>query len=430
MAFYMLTTFLALQNTTPDTEGTGTLIALGVVIILITIIAAIALNVYARRREQQATTTEQYRPDPPEDITLWSMYTLLHPAPTYTPEQQARALVATLFHMVHQRVMTIETDGTGNPDAMTLRLTGAEHAAPGLEQALLRAIFPQNEPARSLSDSADTVQEQLPHLYQQLAATAQHDTLFEPGGVAKREVWQTAGGLILGLAVLVPLLIMVFVAFARIELSSLWMARLFLLLPSVVALVGVLVFARSWFIRSKTPAGTQAAAQCHAFRRYMEDIERADDTIQVLATWEHALPYAIVSGVEKPFIIGLATRGAQAPSWYVMHHRASSDLRQQMLGENYVHSLREVGSSLLGLIQMLMFVFSSEINQKSTTPGKTEDAHADRAAADQEAQVSDTSSASHDIRDSVGHDNSRHSSTPTTVVESDMGQTANAADDD
>ncbi|MEZ4564856.1 MAG: DUF2207 domain-containing protein [Thermomicrobiales bacterium] len=121
-----------------------------------------------------------------------------------------------------------------------------------------------------------------------------------------RETWRYAGALLWFLAVTVLLL-------GKLIVSSLvWP----LLASLALAALGTAVFLVSRHMPRKTRAGAEAAARWQAFRRYMEAVDRLDAQHGGQEGFERYLPYAVVFGIQEPWIDAFARATASAPAWH------------------------------------------------------------------------------------------------------------------
>jgi hypothetical protein len=369
---------LLARQTTPATETNAlTYAALAAVIIVAVLIVAIVLRVYAERRATPADVGK-YQHEPPTEVPLWGIHLLFTYAQAYAPEHTARALVAVMLDLMRQGVLRVEADANNNPEHILIHRVQPgqpsnahdqhHHMHDMVEEAVLHFLFPGEQPVRTLEE---IVTEDAPHLKnvrEQFAATSKQDDFIKAGAVAQHDGLRTAGLVIIGMGVLIPILIFTFTTFARIELGGTWVALLYTLTPASLFALGILCIAASWFIRTRTPAGEQVAARCTAFRRHLEATDQSEQRQTAVANWQRNLPYALVFGIEQPFIIALASTDTPAPAWYTLHRRTSSDLRQQASSESHVATLQEVGISLLGLVETLVAVTQSIAAQPVGSP--------------------------------------------------------------
>lgn len=72
----------------------------------------------------------------------------------------------------------------------------------------------------------------------------------------------------------------------------------------------------SRYMPRKTPMGAQAAARWHAFRRYLENIEKYTNVADAKEQFEKYLPYAIAFGIDKTWVQKFAAVDTPAPAWY------------------------------------------------------------------------------------------------------------------
>lgn len=89
------------------------------------------------------------------------------------------------------------------------------------------------------------------------------------------------------------------------------------LAPWIVLLVlsGALMYLARYMPR-KTPKGAAAAARWHAFRRYLENVEKYTNVADAKDQFEKYLPYAVAFGLDKTWVEKFAAVGTPAPTWY------------------------------------------------------------------------------------------------------------------
>ncbi|MBK9179054.1 MAG: DUF2207 domain-containing protein [Acidimicrobiales bacterium] len=108
----------------------------------------------------------------------------------------------------------------------------------------------------------------------------------------------------------------------------------------VAIAVGVLLLLCSPLLRQRTPAGARRAAQWGAFRRFVKDFSRLDESpAGDLVLYERYLVYAVALGVSDDLMRGLALRVPEVASgastfatWYVVSSAGGFD-RLSSIGE-------------------------------------------------------------------------------------------------
>lgn len=381
--------FIMWQASDPATTNPLPIILIAIAFLFVAIIAAVAMKLIADRRDAGPADIPRYLIEPPDDLPPPLAYALLFGTnPNRTTS--ACGMAALLFYLAHQRIIMIDADGTNRANHIMIRPAPNDQASAGTNNdttQMLRAIVPDDQP-RPLDHVIPIMQNIMPQLNEHYRTTLQQMGVEHEGAAQQRITLRTAGVWIIGLACLLPVLIIVGLMLSGVEFTPALTAIL-VVLTSLTLSIGILLVASSLLIRQRTPDGERQAAQWNAFRRHLTNIERltTDETRAIAATWERDLPYAIMFGAEKRFVAHFAAHGAAAPTWYHLHRPVTTDLRQQMIPESETQTLQSIGGSLLALFQLVILMASSLPDEPIL----------DSPDSDQTSESNDTS----DISDSI-----------------------------
>jgi uncharacterized membrane protein YgcG len=91
----------------------------------------------------------------------------------------------------------------------------------------------------------------------------------------------------------------------------------FACVPIGLGITGILTLIVAQSMPQATRVGAEAKMKMHAFKRYLENIERYTDLNTAKDQFDKFLPYAIAFGLERNWIKKFAAVDAPMPPWYV-----------------------------------------------------------------------------------------------------------------
>lgn len=224
-----------------------------------------------------------------------------------------RDYVATLIDLGRRGVVRITSrvqPVVSRKQQMVVTLLEPEASLAPFERELLAMLFAKrwvrdaqmNLPLDDPTGMEETLQRVNNLLYGELVQRG-YFTAPPPG---TRTGWRYAGIALWVVAALVLLL-------GKLIVSSIvWP----LLASLALAALGTAVFVVSRHMPRKTRAGAEAAARWQAFRRNMEAVDRLDALHGGQDSFERYLPYAVVFGIQEPWIDAFSRATTAAPAWH------------------------------------------------------------------------------------------------------------------
>lgn len=224
-----------------------------------------------------------------------------------------RDYVATLIDLGRRGVVRITSrvqPVVSRKQSMVVTLLEPDAPMAPFERALLAMLFAKtwwrhaqvNLPLDDPTGMSEALREVTSLLYGELVQRG-YFTAPPPG---TRTGWRYAGIALWVVAVLVLLLGMAAVS------SIVWP----LLASLALAALGTAVFVVSRHMPRKTRAGAEAAARWLAFRRSMEAVDRLHEQHGGQEDFERYLPYAVVFGIQLPWIDAFSRATTAAPTWH------------------------------------------------------------------------------------------------------------------
>ncbi len=251
----------------------------------------------------------EYLTEPPGDDPPGVAATLVRES------SQTVDVMATLFDLARRGFLVIEQDqhhgvlGIGNSTNFTFhRSDQPESGLRGYEALLLRDLF-SGGGSRQLSDLKDVFYKTVEQIKSQLYGEVVQAGYFKQSPQSIQTGWILAGvGLIvlagggfwLSLNVNLPLGLSPYLRGPLVALG----------------ILGVVMFAISGAMKSRTALGEQSAAKWKAFRTYLQNIKKYADLKESSDQFEKYIGYAIAFGIEKQWIGEFSRTLTTMPTWY------------------------------------------------------------------------------------------------------------------
>jgi hypothetical protein len=284
---------------------------------------------YLRGRDPHAGLVADFLPKPPDDLPPGVVGALLD-------ERADEAdVVATLIDLGRKGVVKITDVGLLGPNKIAsghdyiFELLDPNAKLTRAEQPLVKAMFgssPKPGAKARLGDIRGRVIAAYPDVRQGLYDQLVERGLFPRSPEATRDGWRKTG-LVVSIAAILAGLI-------GIAIEGWWAV-----FPAVAAVaLGLVLFRIGRGMPRKTAAGAEAAANWHAFRRYLDDIEAYERVSETKQIFDSYLPYATACG--RYLNTGLVRSGRRHPDefprshvderrWFVPHRRLPTNRRRQ-----------------------------------------------------------------------------------------------------
>lgn len=265
---------------------------------------------YTRGRDPQVGPVPEYVTEPPPGVRPGLLGTLV--------DEQAdmRDVVATIVDLARRGYLTIEEVedrgflGIASQDFVFRQGPGDGSELTPYEKRILKGIFSGGLAKRRLSDLRNRFYKHLPGIQEDLYEDLVRQGFFKRRPDRVRRLWSVLGGVALGMAFMGSIFL-----FPLAELAG----AVYCLVGALFA-TGVALLVGSRFMPVKTRKGAEAAAQCRAFKTYLERIDRLTDLEGAKDLFERYLPYAIAFGLQQSWVRKFARlEDVPAPRWYIPH---------------------------------------------------------------------------------------------------------------
>jgi hypothetical protein len=283
----------------------------GLIILILGLLIAIGgplaalLLWYLRGRDPDPGVVPEYLAEPPADLPPAVVGTLIDET------AHIHDIMSTLIHLARRGYLTMEQTGGGSDDFTFHRTDQPATDLRPFEKTMLDKLF-RGKRKRSLSSLKYKFAEHLPSIRSQVykELVAEGFTTSSPEGVRQR--YGCLAFVVGGLAVL-----------SFFALGSLVSGVGTLICPSLgLLLTAGVLFVFSRYMPAKTEAGSVAAAQWLAFKRYLQDIEKYTDLQEARDIFEQYLPYSVAFGLDRSWIRKFSSvPGTPIPPWYFPHPR-------------------------------------------------------------------------------------------------------------
>jgi hypothetical protein len=265
---------------------------------------------YSRGRDPHTGLVADFLPTPPDDLPPGAAGTLLD------ERADERDVTATLVDLANRGVLKMDEiqgqsiAGFGGSRDFQLTLLQAEPKVTAFETELLRSLFGSSlkaDQAVKLSNVRSRFTSATPKIKDLLYDELVKRGYFPQSPEVTRSTWRRSGTVLLGIVIAIA-------AFAGGFISDTAPLAWFLIGALIILAVGI-VYVSSAMPR-KTQPGAEAAAKWHAFRKYLDDIEKYEQVAESRQIFDKYLPFAIAFGLENSWVAKFASVGASAPSWY------------------------------------------------------------------------------------------------------------------
>jgi len=250
---------------------------------------------YVRGRDPHVGVVPEYLDTPPSNLPAGIVGTLVD------ERAQVRDIMATIIDLAHRGYVVIEEDrkngflGIGGGSEFTFKRTSkSDDDLRAYEQRVLYAVF-GNLKEKQLEDLKNKFYRYIPRIQKMLYTEVVENNFFPSNPESVRNAWRWIG---IAITFLSGFLVISQIGDDAPPLIS----AVFIIVPIVLGLNGILLLIVSNYMPAKTREGAIEAAKWRAFQTYLDNLKKYDDVESASEQFSAYLPYAIIFGLEKEWV--------------------------------------------------------------------------------------------------------------------------------